>query len=55
MEETFFFPQKRMSPKKKLSVAPCSMKVSALAVIVVTEQDKADLGRALFCSSYLLI
>jgi hypothetical protein len=30
----------------KLSAAPCSMKGSALAVSVLAEQDKADLGRA---------
>jgi hypothetical protein len=30
----------------KLPAAPCSMKGSALAVSVVAEQDKADLGRA---------
>jgi hypothetical protein len=39
-----FFPQKRNEPKKKLSAAPCSMKGCAIAVSVVAEQDKADLG-----------
>jgi hypothetical protein len=40
---SLFFSAKK-SNQKKLSAAPCSMKVCALALPVLAEQDKADLG-----------
>jgi hypothetical protein len=38
------FFRKKKRTKEKLSAAPCSIKGCALAVSVVAEQDKADLG-----------